>query len=73
MGKTKKKKFDFDAFMEYVNTYDPKRHALDEPETILKDMIYGLGLSLDKDRYKFADGYGRFKYYLETLISTSKI
>lgn len=54
-------KFDLEAFKEYVNTYDTKRHGLDKNDTILADMIYGLGIAMNKDRYSFITGYDLFK------------
>ena len=53
--------FDFEHFKEFVNTYDPKKHGCDSPETIFKDMLYGLGIAIDKKRFGYADGFKKFK------------
>lgn len=52
-------KFDWQHFLDYVNSYDPKELADDKPETVVKDLLYGIGISLD-DSFRFADGYKRF-------------
>jgi hypothetical protein len=52
-------KFKWQEFLEYVNTYDPKKDGIDNVEIIIKDLLYGIGVSLD-DSFKFADGYKRF-------------
>ena len=61
-------KFDIQKFKEYVQTYDVKKHGLDNDDTIVKDMLYGIGLCLDKEEYRFADGYKKFKTFLKTLL-----
>ena len=52
-------KFDWQHFLDYVNSYDPKKLADEKVDTIVKDLLYGIGISLD-DSFKFADGYKRF-------------
>lgn len=61
-------KFDMDKFKEYVNTYDQRKNGLDNDETIVKDMLYGIGLCLDKRKYCFAQGYRKFKTFLKAFI-----
>jgi len=60
--------FDWEKFKNYVDTYDPKKHGLNNPETIMKDMIYGLGISLDEEEFRFSDGYKKFVQYLKDKI-----
>ena len=62
------KRFDLDKFKEYVNTYDQRKHGLDNDETIVKDMLYGIGLCLDKEEYCFAGGYKKFKDFLKAFL-----
>lgn len=65
--------FNFEYFKEYVSTYDPKKQTLDsDPETIFKDMLYGLGVSIKKDDYAFADGFTRFKNFLKRRFTVVK-
>ena len=64
-----KPKFDWKKFKEYVNTYEPKKHGLDDSQIIIKDMIYGLGLSADKEKYQFNNGFKEFIVYLKTLLN----
>ena len=52
-------KFDWQHFLDYVNSYDPKKLANDKVDIIVKDLLYGIGISLD-DSFRFADGYKRF-------------
>jgi len=56
--------FDWEKFKEYVNTYEPKTHGINKWNTILNDMLYGLGISLD-DEFEFADGFKKFKQFLK--------
>jgi len=52
-------KFDMDEFLNYVNSYDPKKLADDKVNTIVKDLLYGIAISLD-DSFRYSDGYKRF-------------
>jgi hypothetical protein len=60
-----KKEFTFEDFKKYVNTYDPKKHALNNPRIILDDMLYGVGKLHDNE--KFSD-YKAFKKYLKDIL-----
>lgn len=64
------KSFDFEKFKEYVDTYDPKKHGLDSSETIFKDMLYGIGIAIDEERFGFADGFKRFKERMSKRITS---
>jgi hypothetical protein len=64
----KKMDFDFEKFKEYVNTYDPHRHGLGSDNTIVKDMVYGLGIALDEKKYSMADGFKKFVKHLVKII-----
>lgn len=50
------------SFKKYVDTYD-KQFKYDEysDETIINDMLYGLGICINKEEYKFSDGFDKFK------------
>lgn len=61
-------KFDMQKFKEYVNTYDKRKNGLDNDDTIVKDMLYGIGLCLDKEEYTFAEGYRKFKTFLKAFL-----
>ncbi len=61
-------KFDMEKFKEYVNTYDKRKNGLDNDETIVKDMLYGIGLCLDKEEYSFVGGYKKFKTFLKAFL-----
>lgn len=60
--------FDWEHFKEYVNTYDPKKDGLDDWNVILLDMLYGLGISVDKDEFSYGTGFKKFKEYLNTNV-----
>ena len=64
----KKQTFDFEKFKEYVNTYDPHKHGLGSDNTIIKDMVYGMGIALDEKKYSMADGFRKFVKHLVDLI-----
>lgn len=49
----------------YLQSY-PKQRCWESysPETILNDLVYGIGISIDEKCYSYADGYRDFKRYL---------
>jgi len=61
-------KFDMQKFKEYVQTYDAKKNGLDNDEIIVKDMLYGIGLCLNKKEFKYADGFKKFKVFLKVFL-----
>lgn len=61
-------KFDMQKFKDYVNTYDERKNGLDNDKTIVKDMLYGIGLCLDKEEFCFAGGYKKFKAFLKAFL-----
>lgn len=49
----------------YINTYDEQFEHVDySDETIIDDVLYGLGVALD-DKYEFANGFDEFKERLK--------
>lgn len=70
---TSVKKFDFEKFKKYVDTYDPKKHAFEgSPEVIFEDMLYGIGIAIDK-KHNFYEGFKLFKQFLTERISKESI
>ncbi|WP_233899324.1 hypothetical protein [Tenacibaculum piscium] len=61
-------KFDMQKFKEYVQTYDAKKSGLDNDDTIVKDMLYGIGLCLNKKEFEFADGFKKFKMFIKAFL-----
>lgn len=61
--------FNWEFFKNYVETYDPSTHGGDDWYIILSDMLYGLGVSIDKDEFQNAGGFKKFKEYLKTGIN----
>jgi hypothetical protein len=57
-------KFNWEKFKEYVNTYDPEMHG-GNWKIILEDMLYCLGISIDENEFRYANGYKKFKIYLK--------
>jgi len=57
-------KFNFKDFKNYVDTYDPKRHGLNKPDTIVKDLLYGIGINIDK-KFEHFDGFKKFMNWLK--------
>ncbi|MFW6248212.1 MAG: hypothetical protein ACOC4J_00410 [Bacteroidota bacterium] len=60
--------FDWKAFKKYVNTYDPKKHGVNDQKTIMHDMLYGIGLSIDREKYQYSNGYRKFEQFLKELF-----
>lgn len=67
----KVKKFNWKKFKEYVDTYDPKKHGLNNGDIIFLDMLYGIGIAVDPNGYSCAGGFKRFMNYLSTRIRKS--
>ena len=61
-------KFDMQKFKDYVQTYDAKKNGLDNDDTIVKDMLYGIGLCLNKKEFEFADGFKKFKTFIKAFL-----
>ena len=56
--------FDWDYFYNYIITYSPKEHAGNDPQIILRDILYGLGVATNKSEYRWGNGYKKFKEWL---------
>jgi isochorismate hydrolase len=57
------------AHQQYVATYTNQAHYQDyEDRTFINDMLYGIGLALDKDKFFGADGFVRFKEMLRAYL-----
>ena len=51
------------AFQKYVATYDQQSQYLDyEDRTFIKDMIYGVGIAIDPERFRGAGGFAQFNH-----------
>ena len=70
MSKEKKHTVDLEYFKNYVETYSYTQFQYNE--TFIKDMIYGIGLSIDGENFKMADGYKRFEEFLLNEIIKPK-
>lgn len=54
----------------YMNTYDSQMGYLEyTDEIIINDVLYGLGVALDRDQYQFADGFKKFKEVLRKHLA----
>jgi hypothetical protein len=52
-------------FQEYVRTYTEQQYYLEYSDTIfMDDMLYGIGLALDPDGHRCADGWDKAKAML---------
>ena len=71
MSKEEKHTIDLEYFKNYVETYDYTQFQ--HNETFIKDMIYGIGLAVNGDKFKMADGYKRFEeLLLNEIINQNK-
>jgi hypothetical protein len=71
MIKEEKHTIDLEYFKNYVETYDYTQFQYNE--TFIKDMIYGIGLAVNGDNFKMADGYKRFEeFLLNEIINQNK-
>ena len=65
--------FDFEKFKLFVNNYKETDYTGQKQysnEVIIKDMIYGLGISLNDVKYSWATGFKKFKLLLINKILT---
>ncbi len=58
-----------DDFQQYVATYsDQHEYVAYSDLTFINDMLYGIGLALDKDRYYSASGFDRWRKRLRDIL-----
>ena len=56
----------------YMNTYDNQYGYLDyTDETIINDVLYGLGVAVGGRKYEFAQGFAKFKVLLAKHIANA--
>lgn len=54
-----------EGLQEFVATYDMQEGYLDYSDrTFIDDMLYGIAIALDKDKYSYAGGFGEFREFL---------
>ena len=54
----------------FMNTYPEQTGYLDyEDVTYINDVLYGLGLSLDREKYYGAHGFEKFKQFLREHLA----
>lgn len=58
------------AFLKkYMQTYDKQFSYLDySNETFILDILYGLGVALDEEKYSFAQGFKEFRKFLKEFL-----
>lgn len=55
-----------DYFQDYIDSYDVR--YLRDKNTLIHDILYGLGMAIDPEEYRWADGYEEFKSYLKGIL-----
>lgn len=60
--------FTWDDFKKYVETYNPKKHGANDLNIVMHDMLYGIGLLMDKSKYEYGNGYKAFKQHLKDVL-----
>ena len=64
-----KNKFNFEGFKKYINTYDINKDGCkNNTETVIKDILYGIGLNLNKDKYESRSGFNLFLSRIRNII-----
>lgn len=62
-----------DSLKHYVNTYTPDT-CFNNGNVFVDDILYGLGVAIDAEKYSFANGYSEFKKLLvNKLVSNERI
>lgn len=61
------------ALQDYMNTYD-KQFGYKEysEECFINDVLYGLGIALDPEKYRYAGGFDLFKRKLSEFIKENR-
>lgn len=63
-------KFDVEKFKKYVETYDGgNNYNTYSADTILHDMLYGIALAIDGEKFELHSGYAEFKRRLVLYLS----
>lgn len=58
------------SLQHYMDTYDEQLHYEDyEDETYIDDVLYGLGISMEPEVYKYRSGFDLFKEKLLNHLS----
>ena len=71
--KQKRMKAAVEYLQKYINSYSNQSYYLDYEDGILiDDILYGLGMALDPENHKWADGYERFKVVLNQHLDRTK-
>lgn len=68
MKHLKTKKFNITHFQDYVSTYH-ERYP-DQQDIMFQDMFYGLGICVDPEKYKGADGFRKF---IEWIVEAHRL
>lgn len=56
----------------YIATYsDQPDYDQYSDTTLIRDMLYGIGVSIDPNEYRCADGFEKFKSVLQPYVSTA--
>ena len=62
-----------ESLKDYLGSYDQQSgYQSYSTETFVHDVLYGLGIAIDKDKYHAAQGYKKFKLALNDLIAMDK-
>jgi len=65
----KRVKLIIEKLQKYINTYSDQYGYLEySDDTIIKDMLYGLGIALNEKEYTYALGFNKFKKFLHKYI-----
>lgn len=57
------------SLQEYMRTYDQQAQYETYSDSIfIQDVIYGLGIALDAEKYSHADGFCEFKKFLRDFL-----
>ena len=65
--------FDWERFKKYVDNYPTDSLVMLSNKTIILDMLYGLGISLDPDEYCFSTGFKKFQILLRDELLTHDV
>lgn len=61
------------AFQSYVKTYPDEAHYLEYMDkTFIFDMLYGLGLAVDREEFYGASGFEKFQNELRRMMGPRK-
>lgn len=58
------------SLQKYINKYDKLyKYKNYQDKTFIDDILYGLGIAIDLNKYRYSQGYDKFKEFLREFLN----